>query len=149
MSLAFIVTQFLNGLASAASLFIIASGLTIVFGVTRIVNFAHGSLYMLGAYVAVTVLAPLLDISRSFPMFALALLIAALATGLMGVAIEIGLLRRVYKAPELLQLLVTFGLVLIVQDLVIRVWGPLEILGPRAPGPSQSLARRSPSTICF
>jgi branched-chain amino acid transport system permease protein len=134
MSLAFIVTQFLNGLASAASLFIIASGLTIVFGVTRIVNFAHGSLYMLGAYVAVTVLAPLLDISRSFPMFALALLIAALATGLMGVAIEIGLLRRVYKAPELLQLLVTFGLVLIVQDLVIRVWGPLEILGPRAPG---------------
>ncbi len=134
MSLAFIVTQILNGLAGAASLFIIASGLTIVFGVTRIVNFAHGSLYMLGAYVAVTVLAPLLDISRSFPMFALALLIAALATGLMGVAIEIGLLRRVYKAPELLQLLVTFGLVLIVQDLVIRVWGPLEILGPRAPG---------------
>jgi branched-chain amino acid transport system permease protein len=134
MSLAFFTTQFLNGLASAASLFIIASGLTIVFGVTRIVNFAHGSLYMLGAYVAVTVLAPLLDISRSFPMFALALLIAALATGLMGVAIEIGLLRRVYKAPELLQLLVTFGLVLIVQDLVIRVWGPLEILGPRAPG---------------
>jgi branched-chain amino acid transport system permease protein len=134
MSLAFFITQVLNGLASAASLFIIASGLTIVFGVTRIVNFAHGSLYMLGAYVAVTVLAPLLDISRSFPMFALALLIAALATGLMGIAIEIGLLRRVYKAPELLQLLVTFGLVLIVQDLVIRIWGPLEILGPRAPG---------------
>ncbi len=134
MSLAFFATQFLNGLASAASLFIIASGLTIVFGVTRIVNFAHGSLYMLGAYVAVTLLGPLLGISRSFPMFAVALLIAALATGLMGIAIEIGLLRRVYKAPELLQLLVTFGLVLIVQDLVIRVWGPLEILGPRAPG---------------
>ncbi len=134
MSLAFLLTQFLNGLASAASLFIIASGLTIVFGVTRIVNFAHGSLYMLGAYVAVTVLGPLLDISRSFPMFALALLLAALATGLMGIAIEISLLRRVYKAPELLQLLVTFGLVLIVQDLVIRIWGPLEILGPRAPG---------------
>ena len=55
MSISFIVTQFLNGLAGAASMFIVASGLTIVFGVTRIVNFAHGSLYMLGAYFAVTV----------------------------------------------------------------------------------------------
>ena len=134
MSLSFIIAQFLNGLASATSLFIVASGLTIVFGVTRIVNFAHGSLYMLGAYVAVTIMQPLLDLSRSFPMFMLGLLIAALITGILGIAIEILLLRRVYRAPELLQLLVTFGLVLVVQDLVIRLWGPLEILGPRAPG---------------
>ncbi len=134
MSLAFVLTQFLNGLAGAASLFIVASGLTIVFGVTRIVNFAHGSLYMLGAYVAVTLMAPLLDVSRSLPMFLLGLVVAALVTGLLGVAMEMLLLRRIYRSPELLQLLVTFGLVLVVQDLVIRVWGPLEILGPRAPG---------------
>ena len=134
MSFSFIVAQFLNGLASASSLFIVASGLTIVFGVTRIVNFAHGSLYMLGAYFAVSLMAPMLDVSRSFPMFLAALALAAFFTGLLGVALEIVLLRRVYKSPELLQLLITFGLVLIIQDFVIRAWGPLEILGPRAPG---------------
>jgi branched-chain amino acid transport system permease protein len=134
MDPAFIAVQMLNGLASASSLFIIASGLTIVFGVTRIVNFAHGSLYMLGAYVAVTVVPYLLDISRSLPMFLLALLVTGLIVGLLGVAMEVLLLRRIYHAPELLQLLATFGVVLIVQDLVIKVWGPLEIMGPRAPG---------------
>ena len=134
MSISFITAQFLNGLASASSLFIVASGLTIVFGVTRIVNFAHGSLYMLGAYFAVTAMEPMLALSRSFPMFLLGLLVAAALTGLIGIAIEVLLLRRIYRAPELLQLLVTFGLVLVIQDAVIRVWGPLEILGPRAPG---------------
>ncbi len=134
MSLSFMIAQFLNGLASASSLFIVASGLTIVFGVTRIVNFAHGSLYMLGAYFAVTLMQPLLDLSRSFPMFLLGLLVAAALTGLVGLCIEVVLLRRVYRAPELLQLLITFGLVLVIEDLVVRIWGPLELLGPRAPG---------------
>ena len=134
MSFPFIVAQFLNGLASAASLFIIASGLTIVFGVTRIVNFAHGSLYMLGAYFAVTLLPVMLGVSPTLPMFLLGLLAAAVLAGLVGVAMEVVLLRRIYKAPELLQLLMTFGVVLVVQDLVIRIWGPLEILGSRAPG---------------
>ncbi len=134
MSFSFVIAQILNGLASASSLFIVASGLTIVFGVTRIVNFAHGSLYMLGAYFAVTLMTPLLDVSRSFPMFVLGLICAALLTGVLGIALEVLLLRRVYKSPELLQLLITFGLVLVIQDLVIRIWGPLEILGPRAPG---------------
>lgn len=134
MDASFVVVQMLTGLASASSLFIIASGLTIVFGVTRIVNFAHGSLYMLGAYVAVTVLPPMLDMSRSLPMFLLALVVTGVVIGAIGVLIEVLLLRRIYHVPELLQLLATFGVVLIVQDLVIRVWGPLEILGPRAPG---------------
>lgn len=134
MDPAFVVIQVLNGLASAASLFIISSGLTIVFGVTRIVNFAHGSLYMLGAYLAVTLLPGMLDVSRTLPMFVFALLAAGVLVGLVGVLMEVGLLRRIYHAPELLQLLATFGVVLIVQDLVIRLWGPLEILGPRAPG---------------
>jgi branched-chain amino acid transport system permease protein len=134
MSLSFLFVQFLNGLASSASLFIIASGLTIVFGVTRIVNFAHGSLYMLGAYFAVTILPRLLAISATLPMFVVGVICAAVLTGLIGVLIEALLLRRIYRAPELLQLLATFAVVLIIQDLVIKVWGPLEILGPRAPG---------------
>jgi branched-chain amino acid transport system permease protein len=134
MSFSFLLVQMLNGLASAASLFIIASGLTIVFGVTRIVNFAHGSLYMLGAYFAVTIVPRLLAVSETLPMFVLGILLAAILAGVAGVLIEVMLLRRIYRAPELLQLLATFAVVLIVQDLVIKVWGPLDILGPRAPG---------------
>ncbi|MBZ0217997.1 MAG: hypothetical protein K8F25_15680, partial [Fimbriimonadaceae bacterium] len=61
MDAAFLLVQFMNGLATASSLFIAACGLTIIFGVTRIVNFAHGSLYMLGAYIAVTIVPQLLD----------------------------------------------------------------------------------------
>jgi branched-chain amino acid transport system permease protein len=126
--------QALNGLASASSLFIIAAGLTIVFGVTRIVNFAHGSFYMLGAYFAVTIIPRLLDVSSTFPMFCLGVLLAALGVGMLGVIMELALLRRIYGVPELFQLLATFGVVLVVQDLVLKVWGPLDILGPRAPG---------------
>ncbi len=65
MDPSFLVLQSLSGLASASSLFVIASGLTLVFGVTRIVNFAHGSFYMLGAYLAVTLVPRLLDLSYS------------------------------------------------------------------------------------
>jgi branched-chain amino acid transport system permease protein len=133
MDPAFIVLQSLSGLASASSLFIIASGLTTVFGVTRIVNFAHGSLYMLGAYLAVTIVPLLLEVDRSLPMFLLGVLLSALIVGVIGALMEVLLLRRIYKAPELFQLLATFGVVLIVQDLVIKLWGAVEIPGPRAP----------------
>ncbi len=133
MDLSFILIQSLSGLASASSLFIIASGLTIVFGVTRIVNFAHGSLYMLGGYIAVTIIPRLLDVDRSLPMFLAGVLLAALAVGVLGALMELALLRRIYRAPELFQLLATFGVVLIVQDVVLKVWGPVEIPGPRAP----------------
>jgi branched-chain amino acid transport system permease protein len=132
--LSFLFVQALNGLASASSLFIIAAGLTIVFGVTRIVNFAHGSFYMLGAYFAVSIIPRLLDVSSSFPMFCLGVLGAALGVGVLGVLMELLLLRRIYRVPELFQLLATFGVVLAVQDLVLQIWGPLDILGPRAPG---------------
>ena len=133
MDASFVVIQLLTGLASASSLFITASGLTLVFGVTRIVNFAHGSFYMLGAYLAVTIIPRLFELDRSFPMFALGVLMAALIIGLIGVAIEMILLRRIYRAPEIFQLLATFGVVLVVQDLVIKIWGPLDMLGPRVP----------------
>jgi branched-chain amino acid transport system permease protein len=132
--LSFLLVQALNGLASASSLFIIATGLTIVFGVTRIVNFAHGSFYMLGAYFGVTLIPRLLEVSSSFPMFLAGVLAAAIGVGLIGVVMEFVLLRRIYKVPELFQLLATFGVVLAVQDIVLMLWGPLDILGPRAPG---------------
>jgi len=128
-----LVVQFLNGLASASSLFLVAAGLSIIFGVTRIVNFAHGSFYMLGAYMAVS-LAGWLGGGQSALAFWLAVLIAAAAVGVIGAVIEIVLLRRIYRSPELFPLLATFGVVLIVDQLVVIVWGPQDLLGPRAPG---------------
>lgn len=134
MDIGFLLVQSLSGLASASALFVIASGLTLVFGVTRIVNFAHGSFYMLGAYVAVTVVPWLLEFDRSPALFFAGVLVSAIAVGLLGVAMEIFLLRRLYRVPELFQLLATFGVVLMVQDAVLKIWGPVDIPGPRAPG---------------
>ena len=148
MDRSFVVVQILTGLASASSLFIIASGLTIVFGVTRIVNFAHGSLYMLGAYFAVTLVPRLLDLVPGAPGFWLGIFFAALAVGALGILMEVLLLRRIYGAPELFQLLATFGVVLVIQDVVIKAFGPQDILGPRAPGlraPVDILGHRFPS----
>jgi branched-chain amino acid transport system permease protein len=127
----FVVVQFLNGLASASDLFLVASGLSIIFGVTRIVNFAHGSFYMLGAYLAFS----LVEAAAGSGLgFWLALPAAAVIVALAGGLVEISILRRIYRAPELFQLLATFGLVLVVQDLVLLVWGPADKLAPRAPG---------------
>jgi branched-chain amino acid transport system permease protein len=134
MDLSFLLVQALNGLASASTLFIISAGLTLVFGVTRIVNFAHGSFYMLGAYLGVSIMPRLLEVASSLPMFLAGVLAAAIGVGLIGIAMEFLLLRRIYRVPELFQLLATFGVVLVVQDIVIKIWGPLDILGPRAPG---------------
>lgn len=121
----------LNGLASASTLFVVASGLSIIFGVTRIVNFAHGSFYMLGAYLAYTLVTELPRTPLGFWGGALA---AALLVGLLGVAMEMIILRRIYRAPELFQLLATFGVVLMVQDATLKIWGPEELMGPRVPG---------------
>ncbi|WP_276199454.1 ABC transporter permease [Chelatococcus sp. XZ-Ab1] len=126
----FIVVQFLTGLASAASLFLVASGLSIIFGVTRIVNFAHGAFYMLGAYVAYT----LTERFEGFFGFWGGIVAAALVVAAVGALLEIVLLRRIYRAPELFQLLATFGVTLMVQDLVVMIWGPEDLVGPRAPG---------------
>jgi branched-chain amino acid transport system permease protein len=127
----FIVVQFLTGLASASSLFLVASGLSIIFGVSRIVNFAHGSFYMLGAYIAWTIVE---RVPYGHLGFWGSIIAAALIVGVIGVVMEIVLLRRIYRAPELFQLLATFGVVLIVQDLALLIWGPQDLLGPRAPG---------------
>jgi branched-chain amino acid transport system permease protein len=128
--MAFYIAQFLTGLASAASLFLVASGLSIIFGVTRIVNFAHGAFYMLGAYVAFTLTETL---SGALGFWG-GIVAAALIVAGIGVLVEMVLLRRIYHAPELFQLLATFGLTLMVEDLVVLIWGPSDLLGRRAPG---------------
>ena len=128
--MAFYFVQFLTGLASAASLFLVASGLSIIFGVTRIVNFAHGAFYMLGAYVAFTLTE---RFSGAFGFWG-GIVVAALVVAVVGVLVEMVLLRRIYHAPELFQLLATFGLTLMVQDIVVLIWGPDDLLGRRAPG---------------
>jgi len=123
--------QTLNGLATASSLFLVSVGLSIIFGVTRIVNFAHGSFYMLGAYGAYW----LVDrFGAGAGAYYGGIVLAALGVGCLGALIELGLLRRIYRAPELFQLLATFGLVLIAGDGVLMLFGPQELLGPRAPG---------------
>lgn len=126
---AFLV-QLLNGLAGASSLFLVAAGLSLIFGVTRIVNFAHGSFYMLGVYLAVTLTGQLGAGLGFWP----ALLLAALAVGVIGALIEVLVLRRIYRAPELFQLLATFALVLVIKDAALWSWGAEDLLGPRAPG---------------
>lgn len=148
MSFSGFVVQLLNGLAGASSLFFVAAGLSLIFGVTRIVNFAHGSFFMVGIYLAYT----LVDKLGSSLGFWPALLIAALAVGVLGAIIEVVLLRRIYKAPELFQLLATFALVLVIKDAVLWLWGPDELLGPRAPGLKGSveiLGRQFPSYDLF
>jgi len=132
MTLSSLLLQLLNGLAGASSLFLVAAGLSLIFGVTRIVNFAHGSLTMLGLYVAISV-SEWLGTSSGWGFWG-SILLAALGTALMGVLIEILLLRRIYHVPELFQLLATFALVLVIKDLALYVWGAEELLGPRAPG---------------
>ncbi len=123
--------QILAGLTHAMILFLIASGLSLIFGVTRTINFAHGSLYMLAAYLTVS-------LSASLPFGPLApytgMILASLGVALLGGLIEICFLRRVYRAPELYQLLLTFALVLVISDGVRFFWGAEHRLGFQPPG---------------
>lgn len=127
----FYLAQALTGLANASSLFLVACGLSIIFGVTRIVNFAHGSFFMLGAYIAYTMVTSLP--SGGFSFWG-AVIAAAAAVAIIGGIVEVLVLRRIYQAPELYQLVATFGILLIVQDAVLWIWGPEDLLAPRVPG---------------
>jgi branched-chain amino acid transport system permease protein len=126
-----LLVQLLSGLANAMFLFLVSSGLSLIFGVTRIVNFAHGSFYMLAAYLTYS-LASALPLGPA--AFYAAALVAALLVAAVGGLVEILLLRRVYRTPELYQLLLTFALVLILADVVRFVWGADNKTGPSAPG---------------
>jgi branched-chain amino acid transport system permease protein len=110
-----------NGLSQGMLLFIIASGLSLIFGVLRVINFAHGSLYMIGAYVAFSI--STLLVSGSLYSFLLLLLLVPPLVMLLGFGLEISLFRRVYGGEHLVQLLLTYALVLILDDLVRVIWG--------------------------
>ncbi len=132
----FYIVQFLTGLSDASALFLVACGLSLIFGVSRIINLAHGSFYMVGAYLAYYLI-------EHFPPGALSfwagIMLAALAVGVTGVIVETLLLRRLYHAPELFILFATFGVVLMIQDLSRWLFGAEDILGPQAPGLDRSI----------
>ena len=112
----FVVVQVLNSISLGMNLFIIAAGLTLIFGVLRVINFAHGAFYMIGAYVCFSVLA-------ATGSFWLGVLGAALALAALAWLIERFLLKHLYGREHLLQLLFTFALVLILGDAAKLVWG--------------------------
>lgn len=116
MSLAIVVEQLLNAAALSALLFLVSVGLSLVFGILRVVNFAHGMFYMLGAYLGFTVAA-------RTGSFWLALVVAPPVVGLLGAALERSSLRFIYRRPPIYQVLLTFGLSLIIEEAVRIVWG--------------------------
>ena len=127
-----LVIQILNSLFYASILFLIACGLTLVYGVMRIVNMAHGNLYALGAYVAAWSVGM---VAGRFPPAALflLLLVGAGAAALAGAILEPTMLRPLYRRAEEYQLLITFGLLLILEDLLRLVWGPYPLTASALP----------------
>ncbi|WP_331235536.1 branched-chain amino acid ABC transporter permease [Natronorarus salvus] len=121
------------GLSLGSRLFLIAVGLSLIFGVLGVLNFAHGAFYMIGAYVALTVTNQLID------NFWIAVVAGALAVGLIGVLIEVGTIRPLYERAEgeLDQLIVTFGFVLVIHEAVRFVWG------------SQPYSMDAPASLAF
>lgn len=126
MDLSLILVQGLNGLQLGVMLFLMAAGLTLVFGIMDLINLAHGSLYMIGAYLTAT-------FAATFDSFVVGLLLAVPATALAGAALEVTALRTLYARDHLDQVLATFGLILFFNELVKIVWGPSAVfLSPPA-----------------
>jgi branched-subunit amino acid ABC-type transport system permease component len=121
MTAEFIIVQGLNGVAYGLLLFLLAAGLSLIFGMMDVVNLAHGSFFMLGAYLGYST-------ARATQNFWLALLVAPLAVGLLGVVVEVGLLKRLYRRPLLDQVILTFGLSFMAAELVKIVWGSSELV---------------------
>jgi branched-chain amino acid transport system permease protein len=113
----YLLLQMLNGVQLGLLMFLLAAGLTLTFGIMDLVNLAHGSLYMMGAYIAWT----LIGWTDSFVLGAL---LALPATFLLGVVVEAAVMRRLYGRDHLDQVLATFGLILFFNELVRAVWGP-------------------------
>src|SRR5687767_15148799 len=120
MSAAVLLEHALNAGQLGVMLFLMAAGLTLVCGIMNFINLAHGSLYMIGAYFAATV-------QVWTGSFALALLIALPATALLGLIIEVVALRTLYARDHLDHVLCTFGLILLLNDVVRMIWGPLPL----------------------
>jgi branched-chain amino acid transport system permease protein len=121
MSTILIAEQLLNGLQFGLMLFLLAAGLTLVFGIMDVMNLAHGSLYMVGAYLMATLLA-------ATGNFWFALPLAIVATGLVGLVLERSLIRHLYARDHLTQVLATFAVILIADDLVKLIWGPAPMM---------------------
>ncbi len=121
MSTTLIAEQLLNGLQFGLMLFLIAAGLTLVFGILDILNVAHGSLYMAGAYVAAQTM-------QATQSFLFAVVVAAVVTGLVGLIIELVLIRRLVVRDHLAQVLGTFAIILIANDVVKMIWGPAPVM---------------------
>lgn len=131
MTAGLLLMQLLNGIVLGAIYTLISIGLTIVLGMLNVINFAHGAVYALGAYFAFTVASLIGGWSGSFWI---AVLVAPLGVALVGVLIEIVLLRKIYGAVHEYQILLTFGVMLVIQELIIMVWGPI---GKSVPMPPQ------------
>ncbi len=131
--MALILTILVDGLTYASWLFIVALGLTLVFGILKILNVAHGSFYALGAYAAASMVAwfPSIQLAPAFSIVAM-LLAAVVVAALVAPLCERGLLRMFYGRDEVLLVLVTFALFLIMEDLTKQIWGvnPLYVADP-------------------
>ncbi len=112
------VVDLVSTLSTAGYLFIVSAGLTLVFGAMRVINLAHGSFYMYGAFLVTTLVG-----ASSGARFWWAVPACAVAIGAVGAVVELGVMRRLYRSEHLTQLLATFGLLLIFADLALRLWG--------------------------
>ena len=121
-----LIIQILNSLFYAAVLFLIASGLSLIFGVMRIINLAHGSLYALGAYVTAWAVESAIGSVPALALFVL-LPVGAIAVAVVGLAIEPILIRPLYKRPEEYQLLITFALLMVLEDVMRFLFGGLPL----------------------
>ena len=121
MDAIFVFEQLLNGLGYGLMLFLIAAGLTLVFGIMDTMNLAHGSLYMAGAYVAARV-------HEASGAFALAVAAAVVVTVVVAAVLEFVVIRRLYRRDHLVQVLATFGIILIADDVVKAIWGVAPLL---------------------
>ena len=127
--------QLLNGLSHATTLFLMAAGLTLIFGVTRVVNFAHGSFFMLGALVAAHSVTRWFEVVEpSAGLYLLAMLAGSAVAAVAGALMELLILRRMRGVPHLYPLLATFGLTLLMHDAMQAVFGVEEVFAPRFPG---------------
>jgi branched-chain amino acid transport system permease protein len=135
MDLSFIIMQFLSGLTTATLLFLVASGLTLIFGVGNVFNFAHGSFYMIGAYLAFQA------VSAWHTNFWMAIIVAALGAGILGMLAESLFLRRIYGRAEEggFQILLTYSFILVIDDVVKLIWGTEYKSLQRPPGFSGSI----------
>jgi branched-chain amino acid transport system permease protein len=115
--------QLLNGLGFGLMLFLLAAGLTLVFGIMDVLNLAHGSLFMSGAYVAA-------QAHQQSGSFVAAIALAVIVTVIVAALLEVLLMRQLYKRDHLAQVLATFGVILVADDIVKMIWGPSPVMAP-------------------